>query len=434
MKKKTTIKDFLTGIIPEKILNNINRSFEIVGDIAIIELDENEIKFEKEIGNAIMKVNKSIKTVLKKSGIHKGEFRTQDLIYVAGENKKETIYQENGVLLKINPGTVYFSARLSVERQNLMENLKEGKKVLIMFSGIGPYSFVALKKQPNLHRITSIELNPEGHKFAYENLKLNKNLLKKSNIFKEMISYFKKNKIRINEKELIENLNYLKINFINGDVKEEVKKINFKEIGNEIEEKLFEKELNSEELFNLLKNEHKNNYDNNTINDDDNNNNNINDGNNENRNIIYLNLNLFNLELKKIFSYFLILFCKTNTFICKIKNKNYLFDSKISKGYLLNYLENENDFENVMKFDEIFMPLPKSAGLFLEDAFKVSKKDTVIHMYDFILEKDFPKKTEDEVKNIAIKKNKKIEILQTRKVGQYAPGKYRICCDFKILN
>ena len=228
MNKKTTIKDFLNAEIPEEKLGLINRSFEIVGNIAIVEICEELEEFEKLIGNAIMKVNTSIKTVLKKSGIHKGKFRTQDLIYIAGEDTKETIYQENGIKLKINPETVYFSARLSVERQELMEKLEEKKRVLVMFSGIGPYTFVALKKQPNLARISSIELNPEGFKYAQENLILNKNLIKKSKLYKNTIKFLKTNKLPIIEKKLIEIFNKLKVNQINGDVKEEVKKKFFK--------------------------------------------------------------------------------------------------------------------------------------------------------------------------------------------------------------
>jgi len=89
---KRTIKEVLEGVVPEEILGKVNRSFEVVGDIAICEIDENLIAYEKQIGEAIMQINKSIKVVLKKSGIHHGEFRTQDLVHVAGEDRKETIY------------------------------------------------------------------------------------------------------------------------------------------------------------------------------------------------------------------------------------------------------------------------------------------------------------------------------------------------------
>jgi tRNA G37 N-methylase Trm5 len=40
--------------------------------------------------------------------------------------------------------------------------------------------------------------------------------------------------------------------------------------------------------------------------------------------------------------------------------------------------------------------------------------------------------TEDKVIKAAKKLGKEVEIISTRKVGQYAPGKYRVCCDFVV--
>ena len=406
MSRKKTIKNYLEDIIPKDKFNLINRSFEIVGDIAICEIDEQLIQYEKQIAEAIMKINSSIKTVLKKQGIHGGEFRTQQLIHIGGENKKQTIYQENGIKLQINPETVYFSARLSTEREQLMNNLKPNKKILIMFSGAGPYTYVALKKQPNLLNITSIEINKQGHELAIQSLELNKNLLKKSNIYKNIIQYLKQNQIPIYEKIIIKNLNSLKINFINGDVKKEVKKLNLKKYKKQITN--FHNQLlkqQSKDLFNFFKQFNEQN--------------------------IFLNLDE-KIEKKKLIV-FLILFKELN-FICKINNQNYIFDNNLLKGYLLNYLETNNEINKINLYDEIYMPLPKDAELFLESAFEIANKNCIIHMYDFIHENEFPIKSEKAIKQASIKFNKKIKIIQTRKVGQYSPRKYRVCCDFQILD
>ncbi len=74
------------------------------------------------------------------------------------------------------------------------------------------------------------------------------------------------------------------------------------------------------------------------------------------------------------------------------------------------------------------MPLPKNAEDFLKDVLKVSKKNTIIHFYDFQHEDEFSK-TKEKIK----KQIKKFRILRTVKCGQYAPRKYRICVDFKVL-
>ena len=194
--KKSSLKDFLVGKLSDEEIEKVNRAFEIVVDIVILEVPEELDSRAKIIGDAMLEFNSNVKTVLKKSGTHHGEFRTQDLAYVAGEKKKDTIYKENGIKLKINPETVYFSPRLSTERSDLMKNLGE-KRVLVMFSGAGPYSFVALKMQPNLKRVTSVEINPEGHRYALDNMQINKNLIKKSRLFSDLVLFLKNNKIPV---------------------------------------------------------------------------------------------------------------------------------------------------------------------------------------------------------------------------------------------
>lgn len=80
------------------------------------------------------------------------------------------------------------------------------------------------------------------------------------------------------------------------------------------------------------------------------------------------------------------------------------------------------------KFDRIIMPLPKNAEYFLKYALKVAKKNTIIHFYDFEHEDEI-RKSEEKIKNNV----KKYKILRIVKCGQYAPRKYRICIDFKVL-
>ncbi|MDA3855752.1 MAG: hypothetical protein PF569_05815 [Candidatus Woesearchaeota archaeon] len=406
--KKTSLKDYLKEILPEDKQNVAFRSFEVVGDIAIIEVPEEIEAYGKQIGEAIFKVNSSIKTVLKKSGVHHGEFRTQDLIYVTGENKKETLYLENGIRLNVNPEVVYFSAKLSTEREQLMENLKENEKILVMFSGAGPYSFVAYKKQPNLQRVTSIEINPMGHDLAVSNIDLNKNLVKKSKLYKSVLEFVKNNNFPIYEKVLTEIISKLKFNFINGDVEKVTQNLHLKEYleptdsyDNYIINQTIEK------IYDSLKNSTKD--------------------------VLVLDLDKFIVK-SDIINY-IVLFSQKFNFICKIEGTKYLFDNSLTKTYLINYLENSKDgLLNINLFDEIFMPLPKDASHFLESAFRVASKGAIIHMYDFVHENDFPHFTENTVKENAKEFGREVEIIETRKVGQYSPRKYRVCCDFKILD
>jgi len=383
---KKTLKEILSDKINSDELELVNRSFEIVGDIAIVEIPEEINHLDKIIGDGVLKLNSSIKVVLKKSGIHHGEFRTQDLIHIAGENRKETIYTENGCRIKINPETVYFSSKLSTEREKLLVNLNN-KNILVMFSGSGPYSVVGLRQNPDVNIMHSIEINPEGHKYALENLELNKNYVKKSRVYEMLKDFLRSINKPVIDKKLISILNDLKVHFINGDVREIVPSLNLKEV--------------SDVLDFLIS-----------------------------ADFDVLNFDFDSFELTDDRKSLMILFSDKFNFTGKIGGKTYLFDDKLSKSYLYNFLISS---ELTTKYDEIYMPLPKDAEHFLDCAFSVVKSGGIVHMYDFIHENDFPFESENKVIEAAKKFNRKVEIIETRKVGQYSPRKYRICSDFKVL-
>jgi len=168
-----TLNDLLKDKLTKKELGLVPSSFDIVGDIIILELKEELIKKERLIAESILKLHKNIKTVVKKADIHKGVYRTQKLKVLAGVNKKETIYRENNVKIKLDVEKVYFSPRLSSERKRIMELVKPGESILVMFSGCGPYPLV-LSKNTKAKEIYGVEINPLAHKYALENIKLNK--------------------------------------------------------------------------------------------------------------------------------------------------------------------------------------------------------------------------------------------------------------------
>lgn len=276
--KETNLKDSLKKKLNAKELELLKTSFDTVGDIAILEIDKELRKKEKIIAESLLTINKNIKTVLRKSGGHSGEFRTQKLKWLSGEKRKETVHKENGVLLKLDVEKVYFSPRLSTERELIAKQVKPNEKILCLFSGCGPYPMVLLKYNKDI-TIVSIEKNPMGMSYQRINLELNR---------------FGKERCKI----------------ICGDVLKEVPKL---------------------------------------------------------------------------------------------------------KG----------------RFDRILMPLPKNAEDFLDVALSVSKKDTIIHFYDFLHEDNFNDAVL-KIKGACDKRKIKFKVLKIRKCGQHAPRIFRICVDFRI--
>ena len=84
------------------------------------------------------------------------------------------------------------------------------------------------------------------------------------------------------------------------------------------------------------------------------------------------------------------------------------------------------------KFDRILMPLPKGGEDFLGLALSHVKKSGIVHFYDFLHEDEF-EKSHEKIKKACNDSKKKFRILDTVKCGQYSPGFYRVCADFKVM-
>jgi len=167
------IKSMLSEKLSDEELSNLKSAHDIIGTIAILEIDEELRDKENIIADAVLMTNKNIQTVLRKDGGHEGNFRVQKMKWLAGVKTKETIHIENGTRLKLNVETVYFSPRLSTERKRITELVKPNEKILVMFSGCAPYPCV-ISKNTEAQNIIGIEINPEGHKYGLENIELNK--------------------------------------------------------------------------------------------------------------------------------------------------------------------------------------------------------------------------------------------------------------------
>lgn len=168
-----TLKENLSDKLSKEEMAFVKTAHDIIGTIAILEIPKDLEHHEKLIAETLLKINKNIKTILKKAAIHEGTFRTQKMEYLAGVDTKETIYKENNVQLKLDVEKVYFSVRLSNERKRIMKLANPDEEILVMFSGAAPYP-VVLSKNTKAKHILGIEINPEGHKYGLENIRLNK--------------------------------------------------------------------------------------------------------------------------------------------------------------------------------------------------------------------------------------------------------------------
>ncbi len=169
LKLRSVLSDFLNRRGMEQVVT----SFDIIGDIIIIEVPPELEPKEKKIGEALLTVHKNVKTVLRKRGPMKGTYRVRKLRHVAGEKKTETLYKEHGCIMRLDVSKVYFSVRLSHERKRIAGLVKDKEKILALFAGVGPFPLVISKSHPDAE-IVAVEINPAAVEYMRENVKLNK--------------------------------------------------------------------------------------------------------------------------------------------------------------------------------------------------------------------------------------------------------------------
>jgi len=171
--KPRDLKSVLTSKIGPEAASKLFSSFDIIGDIAIIEVPKGMEKYEKELAESIREVHPNVKVVAKKASAISGDYRVRQVKVIIGGNRTETLYKEHGCKMLLDVAKVYFSVRLSHERRRIAEQVKPNERILALFAGVGPFPLVIAKKQPK-SEIVAIELNPDAVRYMRENVELNK--------------------------------------------------------------------------------------------------------------------------------------------------------------------------------------------------------------------------------------------------------------------
>lgn len=175
-KKKTSLKKSFKEVLSQKLskkdLALANRAFDLVGNIAIVEIPKELKGKEKIIGASLLQAHKNIETVCVKKGAHSGVFRVEPVKVIAGRRNLVATYKESGCTFKVSLGKVFFSPRLAAERLRVSKQVKPGEVVAALFAGVGPFPIV-LAKKTNLAKAYAVELNPVAVSDLQENISKN---------------------------------------------------------------------------------------------------------------------------------------------------------------------------------------------------------------------------------------------------------------------
>ena len=172
-----TLRESLKNILTEPELKLVPTAFDIIGSrdkaVAIIEFSDELVKHERKIAETIMKLHKSVKSVLKKASPRKGVLRLREYRLIAGDENTEVLHVESGCRFRVDPQKTYFSQRESAERLRIVEKVKPGETVMVFFAGAGPFAILIAKKAKPA-KLIGIEINSEAIRYFKENVRLNK--------------------------------------------------------------------------------------------------------------------------------------------------------------------------------------------------------------------------------------------------------------------
>ena len=155
--------------LPAKLMASVPRAFDIVGDIAVLRLDDELWEHRERIGRALLDAHGNIRLVAADRGVE-GEFRVRDLQSIAGEGDLLTRHREGGLTFTVDLSAVYFSPRLAHEREQVVDAVRGAgdNVVLDMFAGVGPFA-IAIARHTCVRRVVAIDKNPAAVRLMEEN-------------------------------------------------------------------------------------------------------------------------------------------------------------------------------------------------------------------------------------------------------------------------
>lgn len=149
----------------------IPTSYEIIGNIAHLNLREKFLPYKFLIGKIILDKNPSIKTVINKTDKIQNVFRTYNLEVLAGPENFLVTHREGNINFSFDIRTVYWCSRLQNERDRLLKVIKKGQVLCDAFCGVGPLALRAAKQGVKVY---ANDLNPSCFEYLKKNMLSNK--------------------------------------------------------------------------------------------------------------------------------------------------------------------------------------------------------------------------------------------------------------------
>ncbi|MCW8802440.1 MAG: class I SAM-dependent methyltransferase family protein [Candidatus Bathyarchaeota archaeon] len=170
---KGNLKKALAGKLKPNELDQLYKSYDLIGDIAVVRVPELLTGYSELIAQTVMQTHKEVKSVWRQTSSVSGDYRLRNLQFILGKKSTQTRYKEHGCIYETDLQKTYFSPRLSFERLRIAKLVQESETIVNMFAGVGCYS-IAIAQYSKAKTVYSIDVNPLAFGFLVENVRLNK--------------------------------------------------------------------------------------------------------------------------------------------------------------------------------------------------------------------------------------------------------------------
>ena len=171
-RRPRSIKEALSLKLKPDEVDRITRSFDIVGDIAVISPRENTSHYKDQVVDALLSVHPNVRMVLAKVSPLSGKERVASYERWYGSGTTETQYREHGCVYHLDLTKTFFTPRLSTERKRVASLVEPDETVCDLFAGVGPFSVLMAKVQP-ASRVKACDISPEAIAYLRANVRLN---------------------------------------------------------------------------------------------------------------------------------------------------------------------------------------------------------------------------------------------------------------------
>jgi len=172
IERDETFEEKLREFLSEDLMLQM-RTFDSIGEIAVMEFDEKLEPYSKRIAKTFLSTHKHYSTVLAKSSSISGKFRTREYVHLAGKKSTVTRHKEYGLTYEMDLKKMFFTPRMANERNRVSQLVENGDIIIDMFCGIGPFSIsIAKNSRPKI--VYAIDMNADAIEYLKRNMIINK--------------------------------------------------------------------------------------------------------------------------------------------------------------------------------------------------------------------------------------------------------------------